>query len=223
MERRRAVRAVARGLRVCLRRRLGVARGGGRLAAGARSPINAVLFAVFALHHSLFARESIKTTGRARRTRPICSAPSTSGPQACSCSACSRCGNRSAATSMHVTGWPAFVHAAVQLSGIWLIARSVARIDPLELAGIKPAVPQRCAANRRPVPLGPPPALPRMAAGAVRRGAHDRRSPRVCRDQHGISAGGDSVGRTIAAAAPSESRTPATSARCAGGSSRYVY
>jgi protein-S-isoprenylcysteine O-methyltransferase Ste14 len=31
------------------------------------------------------------------------------------------------------------VHAGVQLSGLWLIARSVARISALELAGIKPA------------------------------------------------------------------------------------
>ena len=38
-----------------------------------------------------------------------------------------------------VTGWRAIAHAAVQLSGLWLIARSVATIDPLELAGIKPA------------------------------------------------------------------------------------
>jgi protein-S-isoprenylcysteine O-methyltransferase Ste14 len=37
-----------------------------------------------------------------------------------------------------VTGWRALLHAAAQLGGLWLIARAVARIDPLELAGIKP-------------------------------------------------------------------------------------
>jgi methanethiol S-methyltransferase len=31
------------------------------------------------------------------------------------------------------------VHAAVQLAGLWLIARSVAQIDALDLAGIRPS------------------------------------------------------------------------------------
>ena len=155
---------------------------------GARSPIDAVLFAVFALHHSLFARESIKRAGRARRARPAAPILLRLDRERCSCSSCSRCGNRSVATSIAVTGWRAVVHAAVQLGGVWLIARSVARIDPLELAGIRPAARQRRAANRGPVPMGAAPAVPRMAAGRVRRGAHDRRSPRVCRDQHRLSA-----------------------------------
>src|SRR5204863_2523936 len=42
-------------------------------------------------------------------------------------------------TAYTVTGWRAIAHAAVQLSGIVLIARSVAKIDALQLAGIKPA------------------------------------------------------------------------------------
>src|SRR5687767_11623000 len=46
--------------------------------------------------------------------------------------------------------------------------------------------------------MGPPSALPGMAAGAVRRRAHDRRPSRVCLDQHRISASGDSVGGAIA-------------------------
>lgn len=36
-------------------------------------------------------------------------------------------------------GWRAMLHAAVQLAGLWMIARSVARIDALELAGIRQA------------------------------------------------------------------------------------
>jgi protein-S-isoprenylcysteine O-methyltransferase Ste14 len=36
------------------------------------------------------------------------------------------------------TGFPAVAHAAIQLAGVWIIARAVAGIDPLELAGIRP-------------------------------------------------------------------------------------
>ena len=34
-------------------------------------------------------------------------------------------------------GAPAILHAIVQLAGLWLVARSVAKIDGLELAGIR--------------------------------------------------------------------------------------
>jgi protein-S-isoprenylcysteine O-methyltransferase Ste14 len=37
----------------------------------------------------------------------------------------------------NITGWRAAGPAAIQLSGLWITALSVARIDPLELAGIK--------------------------------------------------------------------------------------
>jgi methanethiol S-methyltransferase len=98
---------------------------------------DAALFTVFALHHSLFARQSIKrhvariVPDRLTRSfyvwiasllllvvlafwQPI------------------------AGEAFGVTGWRAVPHAAVQIGGVWLIARSVATIDPLELAGIKP-------------------------------------------------------------------------------------
>ena len=38
-----------------------------------------------------------------------------------------------------VAGWRRIGLLALQLAGVWLIARSVAQIDPLELAGIRPA------------------------------------------------------------------------------------
>jgi protein-S-isoprenylcysteine O-methyltransferase Ste14 len=41
----------------------------------------------------------------------------------------------------HVTGFRAWVHAALQLSGLWLIASSVRAIDALELAGIRQPLP----------------------------------------------------------------------------------
>ena len=36
------------------------------------------------------------------------------------------------------SGWLAYVHAAIQVSGLVLIVQSVRAIDPLELAGIRP-------------------------------------------------------------------------------------
>jgi protein-S-isoprenylcysteine O-methyltransferase Ste14 len=36
-----------------------------------------------------------------------------------------------------VDGWPAWIFTIVQIMGVWLIARSVRAIDPLELAGIR--------------------------------------------------------------------------------------
>jgi len=100
--------------------------------------INSVLFAVFALHHSLFARDSIKRRmARAVPERLL---------RSCYVWTASALllgvlalWQPVAGDVYHVTGWPSFVHAAIQLSGLWLIARSVAQISPLELAGIKHA------------------------------------------------------------------------------------
>jgi protein-S-isoprenylcysteine O-methyltransferase Ste14 len=36
-----------------------------------------------------------------------------------------------------VDGWPWWIFTIVQVTGVWLIARSVSAIDPLELAGIR--------------------------------------------------------------------------------------
>jgi hypothetical protein len=100
--------------------------------------INAALFGVFALHHSLFARKSMKqlvariVPDRLVRSFYVWTASllllmvlaywqPISGE------------------AYAVTGWRAIAHAAVQAGGLWLIARSVATIDPLELAGIRPS------------------------------------------------------------------------------------
>ena len=102
--------------------------------------INAVLFAVFALHHSLFARESIKT--RIARVVPDRLLRSfyvwTASVLLLGVLALWQ---RVGGDVYHVTGWPAFLLAAVQISGIVVIARSVRRISALELAGIGPAAP----------------------------------------------------------------------------------
>jgi len=112
-------------------------------AEGSWSPVGAitmdtVLFAVFALHHSLFARQSVKghlasvLPNRLLRSFYVWSA-------SLLLLAVLALWRRVAGDLYHVTGWRAVAHAGVQLAGVWLIARSVARIDALELAGIKPS------------------------------------------------------------------------------------
>ncbi len=80
--------------------------------------INAVLFAVFALHHSLFARESIKT--RIARVVPDRLLRSfyvwTASVLLLGVLALWQ---RVGGDVYHVMGWPAFLLAAVQISGIW--------------------------------------------------------------------------------------------------------
>ena len=100
--------------------------------------VNAALFAVFALHHSLFARESIK-----RRVASVLPDRLLRSFYVWTASVLLlivlALWQPIAGNVYAVTGWRAIAHAAVQLSGIWLIARSVAKINALELAGIKPA------------------------------------------------------------------------------------
>jgi protein-S-isoprenylcysteine O-methyltransferase Ste14 len=107
---------------------------GGWSAAG----VDAALITAFALHHSLFARESIKEA-IARLVPPdlvrslyvwvasllllgVCWFWRPIGGE-----------------WYGASGAPAVALAIVQLAGLWLTARAVARIDPLELAGIRPA------------------------------------------------------------------------------------
>ena len=96
---------------------------------------DAALFSVFAMHHSVLAREGVKA--RLARLVPerllrsvyvwiasallilVCALWQPTGIDV-----------------YRVTGPRAAAHAAVQLAGLWLIAWSVRTIDPLELAGI---------------------------------------------------------------------------------------
>jgi len=98
---------------------------------------DAILVTVFALHHSVFAREAVKQ--QMIRVIPqellrsvyvwiasllligVCLAWQSVGGDL-----------------YHALGAVAGVHAAVQLAGIVVIVQSVRAIDPLELAGIKP-------------------------------------------------------------------------------------
>jgi methanethiol S-methyltransferase len=115
--------------------------GGRRGVAGPSALLADVLiFSVFALHHSVFARDGVKRAlaravpDRLSRSvyvwtasvlfimvfvlwRPI------------------------GGTVYEVEGAPALANAAIQLLGVWTIAQSVRGLDPLELAGIRPQAP----------------------------------------------------------------------------------
>jgi methanethiol S-methyltransferase len=99
--------------------------------------INAALFTLFALHHSLFARQSIKhhvariVPDRLVRSFYVWIA-------SLLLLMVLACWQPIAGEAYGASGWRAVAHAAVQIGGVWLIARAVATIDPLELAGIKP-------------------------------------------------------------------------------------
>ena len=96
---------------------------------------DATLFAVFAAHHSLFARDSIKTwISRRVPARLIRSVYvwTASLLLVLVVLAWRPIGG----DFYHATGWTRYGHAVVQLAGVWLIARSVGAIDALELAGI---------------------------------------------------------------------------------------
>jgi len=96
---------------------------------------DAALFSAFALHHSIFARETVKRRfavipPNLRRSVYVWTA---SVLLILVCVAWATIGG----TLYRHHGGLAVVHAVVQSMGVWLIARSVARLDPLELAGIR--------------------------------------------------------------------------------------
>jgi protein-S-isoprenylcysteine O-methyltransferase Ste14 len=105
--------------------------GGGTVAVAA----DAGLFTLFALHHSLFARASIKALmARALPERLLRSVYvwTASLLLLIVLALWQPIGGE----LYRVSGWRAALTAAIQLGGLWLVVRSVARIDALELAGI---------------------------------------------------------------------------------------
>ena len=98
---------------------------------------NALLFGLFAAHHSVFARERVKerlahlVPEHLLRSVYVWTA---SVLLLLVCALWQPVGGE----VYHVTGRRAVVHVLVQLAGVWLIAASVRAIDPLELAGIRP-------------------------------------------------------------------------------------
>jgi protein-S-isoprenylcysteine O-methyltransferase Ste14 len=99
--------------------------------------IDAALIGVFALHHSLFARESVK---RALRLVPPSMVRSFYVWVASVLLVLVVMLWRPVGGVLYsVTGPLAFANALLQASGLWLIARATAGLDPLELAGIRQA------------------------------------------------------------------------------------
>jgi protein-S-isoprenylcysteine O-methyltransferase Ste14 len=99
--------------------------------------LNVLLLSVFAFHHSLLARESVKQ--QVERIVPQRMLRSVYVWTASILLLIVLAAWRPVGVDIyHATGVPAVAMAAVQLSGLWIIARAVAAIDPLELAGIRP-------------------------------------------------------------------------------------
>jgi methanethiol S-methyltransferase len=98
--------------------------------------VDAVLFSVFALHHSIFARDSIKQRLARIVPEPLLRSVYVwlaSALLIVVCAAWQPVG----LDLYHHTGALAVVHAALQLSGFVIIVQTVRLIDPLELAGIR--------------------------------------------------------------------------------------
>ena len=98
--------------------------------------VDVLLITVFALHHSLLARDAVKA--RVARLIPAALVRSAyvwiaSLLLVVVCAAWAPIGGE----LYRATGWRAVVHAVIQLYGVWLIAQSVRGIDALELAGIR--------------------------------------------------------------------------------------
>lgn len=98
--------------------------------------VDILLLTVFALHHSVLAREAVKA--RVARLIPLTLVRSVyvwiaSLLLIMVCAWWAPIGGE----LYHATGWRAAPLAVVQLYGVWLIAQSVRGIDALELAGIR--------------------------------------------------------------------------------------
>jgi len=112
---------------------LGVAAPGVRASALA---FNAVIFTVFAAHHSLFARDALKTA--VARVVPDHLLRSVYVWIASLLLILVVASWRPVGGELYrATGWAALLLAAAQLAGLGLIAGAVRTIDPLELAGIR--------------------------------------------------------------------------------------
>ncbi|HEV8210325.1 MAG TPA: isoprenylcysteine carboxylmethyltransferase family protein [Vicinamibacterales bacterium] len=104
--------------------------------------IDAALLTLFALHHSLFAREPVKDVIARMIPADLVRSFYVWIASTLLILVCALW--RSIGSELYtVRGLLAIVVVAVQLGGLWITARSAARINPLELAGIRPPSPSR--------------------------------------------------------------------------------
>ena len=100
--------------------------------------VDAALITIFALHHSLFAREPVKDWLGRRVTAALLRSVYIWVASLLLILVCVLW-RPIGGVLYAATGIPAIALAAVQLAGLGITACSAARIDPLELAGIRPA------------------------------------------------------------------------------------
>ena len=182
-----------------------------------RIATDALLFTIFATHHSVFAREPVKRgVARLVPDRLLRS----SYVWIASLLLMSVCGLWQADRRRvyDVGGWRAAAHAAVQVAGLLLIASAVRKIDALELAGIREHTRDEPLQITGPYRLGAPSALSRLAARDVRRGAHDRRPAGLRRNLGALPGHRDADRGTRAAQELWRDATPVTSNASDGGS-----
>ena len=105
-----------------------------RSGGGAAVIADAALFTAFALHHSVFARAGAKRW-LARLPPQLIRSIYVYAASVLLILVCVLW--RPVGGGLYrASGTPAMAFGAIQLGGVWLIARAAARIDPLELAGI---------------------------------------------------------------------------------------
>jgi protein-S-isoprenylcysteine O-methyltransferase Ste14 len=113
--------------------------------------IDWVLFTAFALHHSVFARPAVKNRLAARLSAPLERSVYTWVASLLFVVVCA--GWRAVPGQLYqLSGLAAVAGYAVQLLAIVLTARSSARLDVLDLAGVRPFVSSRTGASEH-VPL----------------------------------------------------------------------
>ena len=97
---------------------------------------NLILFGAFASHHSLFARDRVKSAIRRAVPQRLIRSLYVWAASALFILVIALW-EPVGGDLFNLTGWPRIGPALVQLAGVWLIAQSVRAIDPLELAGIR--------------------------------------------------------------------------------------
>ena len=98
--------------------------------------LDAALFSVFALHHSVYARDGIKDRLARIVPKPLLRSVYVWLASALLIVVCAAWQPVGVNLYRH-TGAVALVHAALQLSGFVIIVQTVRLVDPLELAGIR--------------------------------------------------------------------------------------
>ena len=97
---------------------------------------DALLVGVFAVHHSVFAREGVKARLAHVMPQPLLRSVYVWIASLLLIALCALW-VRVGGDLYRAAGWIRLVHIAVQLYGVWLIVQAVRGIDPLELAGIR--------------------------------------------------------------------------------------